>query len=55
MYIHVSLIEDRIPFPEHISLNFSAFSRTGIEKITKQLRDMAERRSWTFGPCELPA
>lgn len=47
------IVEDRQPFPEHVSLNFASYSKSQVEKIGSRLRDYASHRSWTFGPCEM--
>lgn len=41
-------IEDGNPYPEHCSINFTAFDKKTIEKKSKLLRTQAETRGWLF-------
>lgn len=43
------VIEDGQPYPEHCSIDFSAFDKKTIEKKAKLLRAAAEARGWLFG------
>lgn len=42
------VIEDGKPFPEHCSVDFSAYSKGVIEKKSKILRARAGARGWLF-------
>ncbi len=53
--LSVPVVEDRQLFSEHVSLNFFGCSKSQAERIGSRLRDLADRRSWTFGPCEVEA
>jgi predicted 3-demethylubiquinone-9 3-methyltransferase (glyoxalase superfamily) len=44
------VIEDRVPFPEHISINYGDKSRNEIDRIASQLKRKATARGWLFGP-----
>ena len=39
---------DGVPFPEHVSIDFSAFSKNEIEKKAKVLTRQAQARGWLF-------
>lgn len=39
---------DGKPFPEHVTIDFSAFSNSEIEKKAKVLRQHAQTRGWQF-------
>ncbi len=42
----VEVIEDRTPYPEHISLKFPELSRNAQKKLSRKLRDVAMSRGW---------
>lgn len=42
------VIADGNPHPEHCSVDFTAFDKKSIEKISKLLRAQAETRGWLF-------
>ena len=42
------VIPDPIPFPEHILIDFSGFTKNQIETRAKELRLRAEARGWLF-------
>jgi hypothetical protein len=42
------MLEDGIPFPEHCSLEFGAFSKNEIEKIVKYLKVAAEQQGQLY-------
>lgn len=44
----LTVIEDGNPYPEHCSINFTAFDKKTIEKKSKLLRTQAETRGWLF-------
>ena len=39
---------DGVPFPEHVSINFSAFGKGEVEKKAKVLTRQAQARGWLF-------
>lgn len=39
---------DGVPFPEHVSIDFSAFSKGEVEKKAKVLTRQAQARDWLF-------
>lgn len=39
---------DGAPFPEHVSIDFSAFGKSEIEKKAKVLTRLAQMRGWLF-------
>ncbi|MBI3480892.1 MAG: hypothetical protein HY016_11150 [Nitrosomonadales bacterium] len=39
---------DGIPFPEHVSIDFSAFSKSEVEKKAKILTRKAQERGWLY-------
>lgn len=39
---------DGIPFPEHVSIDFSVFSKSDIEKKAKALTRKAQERGWLY-------
>jgi hypothetical protein len=39
---------DPIPFPEHVVIDFSAYSKNAVEKKAKQLKAVAEARGWLY-------
>jgi hypothetical protein len=42
------VIEDKIPFVEHVSIDFTKKTKSGIEKIAKMLKRVAQQRGWLF-------
>ena len=44
----VEVIEDRIPYREHISLKFPEMSRNDQKKLSRKLRDVAMSRGWLY-------
>jgi len=45
---NLPVLDDGIPYPEHCSVDFSAFDRKTVEKKAKILRDKAKERGWLF-------
>lgn len=44
------IIEDRVPFPEHCSIDFSGLKKSEVEKKSKKLAAYAKGRDWIFLP-----
>lgn len=44
----LSVNPDGAPFPEHVSIGFSAFGKSDIEKKAKVLTRQAQTRGWLF-------
>lgn len=44
----LTVIEDGQPYPEHCSIDFSAFDKKTVEKKAKLLRAAAEARGWLY-------
>lgn len=44
----LAVIPDGCPFPEHVSIDFSAFSKGDIEKKAKILVRYAQKRDWLY-------
>lgn len=44
----LTIIPDGIPFPAHVSIDFSAFSKSEVEKKAKVLTRHAQTRGWLF-------
>lgn len=44
----LDVIEDRVPYPEHISLSYPDCSRNEVKRISRALRDLAQRRGWLY-------
>lgn len=42
------VIQDGVPFPEHVSIDFSGKAKSAIERIAKLLRNVAEQRGWLY-------
>jgi hypothetical protein len=42
------VIEDKISFVEHILIDFTGKTKSGIEKIAKLLKRVAQQRGWLF-------
>ena len=48
---NLSILEDRAPFPEHVSIDFSEIrSNNKIDKIALKLKNYANKRGWLYGP-----
>lgn len=45
---NLPLIADGVPFPEHASIDYSAFSKSEVEKKAKVLTKKAHERGWLF-------
>lgn len=43
---------DAAPFPEHVLVNFTAFSDNEIRRKGKQLKEFAEARGWLYQAAE---
>ena len=39
---------DGVPFPEHVSVDFSAFEKNAVEKKAKILAKLAQVRGWLY-------
>ncbi len=46
--MNLPVIEDGEPFPEHCSIDFSALSKSEIEKKAKLLNALARQRGWLY-------
>jgi hypothetical protein len=44
----LGVIADGQPFPEHVSIDYSAFTKNEIEKKAKVLKGHAEARGWLY-------
>ncbi len=44
----LAVIEDGVPYPEHCSIDFSAFEKREIERKAKHLSYQARERGWLF-------
>ena len=44
----LNVIEDREPFPEHVSIDYSGKDRKCVERIAKILKTFAQERGWLF-------
>lgn len=44
------VIEDRAPFDEHISVDFSDFGTSAMKRKAKALRNIAMERGWQYRP-----
>jgi len=42
------VIEDATPYPEHCSIDFTAFEKRDIERKAKFLSQQARERGWLF-------
>jgi len=49
----LSVCEEREPYPEHCTIDFSALPKGQVEKKAKLLKKFAETRGWLF--CMEPA
>lgn len=47
----LDVIADGVPFPEHVSIDYSGFTKSEIEKKAKVLKGCAEARGWLYQPC----
>ena len=45
---NLPVIEDAIPYPEHCSIDFTAFEKREIERKAKLLSRQAQERGWLF-------
>jgi hypothetical protein len=45
---NLPVIEDGHPYPEHCSVDFSAFEKKEIERKAKVLSRQAQKRNWMF-------
>lgn len=45
---NLPVIADGVPFPEHASIDYSAFSKSEVEKKAKVLKQRAQTRGWLF-------
>ena len=46
----LKVIEDRVPFPEHCSIDFSGLKKSEIDRKSKKLAAFAKGRDWLFLP-----
>lgn len=46
--LHLLTKSDPKPFPEHVVIDFSSFSKSSIDMKAKQLRANAEARGWLY-------
>jgi len=46
--LELPVTPDTAPFPEHVLIDFTAFSKAAVEKKAKQLRSKAEQRGWLY-------
>lgn len=46
--LQISVTADGDPFPEHVSIDYSAFSKSEIEKKAKVLKGCAQSRGWLY-------
>jgi len=46
----LSVIEDRVPYPEHISILYNSKSSKESDRIAIKLKRLATDRGWLFGP-----
>jgi hypothetical protein len=46
----LNVIEDRYPFPEHCSVDFSGLKESEVRKKSKKLAAYAKDRDWLFQP-----
>lgn len=44
----LNVIPDGLPFPEHVSIDFSNFEKSAIEKKAKALARLAHERGWLY-------
>jgi hypothetical protein len=44
----LAIIADGVPFPEHASIDYSAFAKSDIEKKAKVLKGYAQARGWLY-------
>lgn len=48
--LQLDVIADALPFPEHASIDYSAFAKGEIEKKAKVLKVHAQTRGWLYQP-----
>jgi hypothetical protein len=46
----LNVVEDRDPFPEHCSVDFSGLKESEVKKKSKKLASYAKVRGWLFQP-----
>lgn len=46
--LDLGVIADGVPFPEHASIDYTAFAESEIKKKAKVLKDCAEVRGWLY-------
>lgn len=46
--LELVVIADGVPFPEHVSIDYSAFAKSEIEKKAKVLKGHAQARGWLY-------
>ena len=46
----LSIVEDRIPYKEHISVDYSGISESQRKNISKRLADISFGHGWAFRP-----
>lgn len=46
----LGVIADGEPFPEHVSIDYSAFAKNEVEKKAKILKGYAQARGWLYRP-----
>ncbi len=46
--LQLGVTADGVPFPEHVSIDYSAFTKNEIEKKAKVLKDHAQARGWLY-------
>ncbi len=48
--LSLEVIPDGAPYPEHVSINFSGYSNSQVEKHGKKLAHHARLRGWFYQP-----
>ena len=48
--LQLGVIANGVPFPEHASIDYSAFAKSEIEKKAKVLKGYAQERGWLYQP-----
>lgn len=48
MELELVVVADGVPFPEHASIDYSAFAKSEIEKKAKVLKGHAQARGWLY-------
>ena len=46
--LNIAILADGVPFPEHASLDFSHWTKSEVEKKSKQLSAFARSRGWVY-------